>query len=44
MLLDRMAMSVAFLFIVWLQLAVNIKIQQVIGGGGDIKDFDLKLY
>lgn len=43
MLLDRMAMSVAFLFIVWLQLAVNIK-NTISYGGGDIKDFDLKLY
>lgn len=45
MLLDRMVMSVGFLFIVWLQLAVNIKLYNtLIGGGGDIKDFYLKYY
>lgn len=35
MLLDRVVMSVAVLFIVWLQLAVNIKLyNKLIGGGG----------
>lgn len=36
MLLDRVVMSVAFLFIVWLQLAVNLKLyNKLIGGGGE---------
>lgn len=43
MLLDRMAMSVAFLFIVWLQLAVNIKLYNKLLGGGDYKGFWFKI-
>lgn len=44
MLLDRMVMSVGFLFIVWLQLAVNIKLyNKLIGGGGGEKRFSFKI-
>lgn len=44
MLLDRMVMSVGFLFIVWLQLAVNIKLYNtLIGGGEGYKRFLFKI-
>lgn len=43
MLLDRVVMSVAFLFIVWLQLAVNIKLYNTLIGGGGYKRFLFKI-
>lgn len=43
MLLDRVVMSVAFLFIVWLQLAVNIKLYNKLMGGGGEKRFSFKI-